>query len=314
MTAIPRRSSESLSAFNAAFPDDAACVRHIFDARYGQGTSCRTCGRPARWKQGRGKRFESACCHYELTPTAGTFLSHSHAPLTRAFYAILLVSIFDGQISANVLARQLGVTVKTAWRLADRIRVQMSLLARPVTLPYGGTVFVDEMHLGRVISRAGVAKPAIIFGITDGRDCTFFCVPNRKADTLCAVVERMVLPETRIVVDGFSAYNRLADRGYRLSRVIHSKGMWKNASGDSTSLIERRWVSVRERIERVHQRVYAEHLWKYLGQLSFILSCRKEGQSPFWSSISSFPDLSDAALAGARDGIDLAGVAARSNH
>lgn len=305
MTPIRANRSESLAAFAAAFPDDAACVRHVFEARFGEGTVCRACLRPARWKQGRGKRFESTCCHHELTVTAGTFLSHCHAPLTRVFYAVLLAALFDGKISANALARQLGVTVKTAWRLSDRIRAQMSLLARPVSLPYRGKVYVDEMRLARVASRQGPARPAIIFGITDRRDSTFFRLPDRRADTICAVVERTVAPGAEVVADGFPSYDRLASRGFRLSRVIHSTGMWKNGNGDTSSPIESRWAEVRKRIERVHQRVYVEHLWKYLGQLSFILSCRKSGESPFWKAISRFPEFSEASLARARASIDL---------
>ena len=194
--------------------------------------------------------------------------------------------------------------MKTAWRLADRMRAHMAMLSEPQATRYQGKVYVDEMRL-RCADATGASKPTSIFGITDGLMTTFYCVPDRKSATLCGLIERIVAPGSEIVADGFSSYDRLERSGYRMSRVNHTSGMWKNERGDTTAPIETRWREVRRRIERVHQRVYSEHLWKYLGQLSFILHCRKRGLSPFWASLSRFPEFSADRLQAAASAIDL---------
>ena len=296
---------ESLVEFLAAFPNDSACARHVFDVRFGQGTVCPRCGKPARWQIARRRRMESRCCHFEMTPCAGTLLDGSHAPVTRFLHALLLTAVLDGRLSANELARHLGTTVKTAWRMSDRIRAHMAMLSEPGAARYDGKVYVDEMHLRCVSDLTGAHKSVSIFGITDGVNTTFYCVPDRKAVTLCGIIERIVAPGSEIVADGFASYDRLAGSGYRLSRVKHSLGMWKNDRGDTTAPIETRWREVRRRIERVHQRVYSDHLWKYLGQLSFILHCRKLGISPFWAALAQFPEFSPVTLDAAAKTIDL---------
>lgn len=301
----PLSRPESLAAFLAAFPNDDACASHVFNVRFCQGTVCPRCGKPAQWKTARRRRMESRCCHFEMTPCAGTLLDGSHAPVTRFLHALLLTAVLDGRLSANELARHLGTTVKTAWRISDRIRAHMAMLSGPDTARYDGKVYVDEMHLRCVNDQTGVRKSVSIFGITDGINTTFYCVPDRKAVTLCGLIERIVAPGSEIVADGFASYDRLAGSGYRLSRVKHSLGMWKNDRGDTTAPIETRWREVRRRIERVHQRVYSDYLWKYLGQLSFIMHCRKLGISPFWASLARFPEFSPDTLHAAAKAIDL---------
>ena len=300
---------ETFADFQRVFPDEASCVRHLFAARYGDGTRCPRCGRSAKWRQKSSRRsFRSICCRDELSPTVGTFLSHSRVPLRTSLYAVLLTAIFDGRLSSIFLAKQTGLGRPAAWALSDRIRVQMALLALRAAAPYSGKVFVDEMLLKTVRRRSGArSDPAIIFGITDGVRPSFFCVPDRKGDTLAGVIASVVTPGTTIVCDGYASYDRLAKRGYGLSRVIHSRGLWKNVHGDTTAPIEQLWTGVRRRLERVHQQVAREHLWKYLGQFAFIAHCRKLGISPFWTTISAFPDVSPRSLARAEATIDRVG-------
>ena len=298
---------ESLKAFDAAFPDDASCRQHIFEVRYGQGTVCRLCGKPARWRPKPKRRtFISGCCHFEISPTSGTFLSATIAPIRLSLYALLLTSILDGQITTVFLAKHLGVDPATALRISSRIRTQMSLLHLERAVPYSGKVYVDEMSLTNLSRGSGPhIRGAVVFGITDGTRPAFYCVPNRKASTLCEIICRHVMTGTTIVADGYASYNRLARMGYRLSRVIHTRGMWKNEHGDSSAHIENCWREVRQRIENVHQRVDTNYLWSYLGQLSFILHCRNIGRSPFWSALARFPTHTPENLATAKRAIDL---------
>ncbi len=65
----------------------------------------------------------TACGHH-LHPTAGTIFHKSSTSLHLWFYAMYLMTSTRCGISAKQLERELGVTYKTAWRMANLIREQ----------------------------------------------------------------------------------------------------------------------------------------------------------------------------------------------
>ena len=248
----------------------------------------------------------SSCCRFEISPTSGTFLSSIKVPLKLFLYSLLLTSILDGKLSTAFLSKHLGISLPAALRVTGKIRAQMCLLGHQSASRYSGKVYVDEMMI-RNLSQgtARHLRGTIVLGITDGVRPSFYCIRNRKASTLSEVIRSAVAPGTEIVVDGYASYDGLTRQGYRLSRVIHSRGLWKNENGDSSAYIENCWREVRQRIENVHQRVDTNFLWSYLGQLSFILHCRTIGRSPFWSALDRFPAHTPETLAIAKKAIDL---------
>lgn len=52
----------------------------------------------------------------------GTITERSHTSLHKWFYAMFLFSTSRHGVAAKELERQLGVTYKTAWRMAHKIR------------------------------------------------------------------------------------------------------------------------------------------------------------------------------------------------
>ena len=302
----PHRSVESFSTFEAAFPDENACVEHLFRVRFGPRPVCQICARVARWRRvPRARAFRSRCCGQHVSVAMGTFLAHTQISLKQFFYAVYLISLFEGRLSANAIARQVGVSSVSGVSILDRIRAHMSLLSMTQRSEFSGKVYVDEMRVRCDASGAGRrATSAIVFGVTDGERYSLYCVPNRKAATLRDIVVRAIAPGTRIVADSWRSYNCLTRYGYSLSRLNHRRGEWKNRAGDSTAFIETCWREVRERIDRVHKGVPSANLWKYLGQLQFFLNCRSAGLSPFWTAIHCFPPYTREALTEAKGFID----------
>ena len=306
MTASRSRPDESLARFETTFPDDVSCLKWMFDARYGKGPNCRKCGKSAEWGKILGRHFRTKCCYDNLSPGSRTFLHKMRSSPRKCFYGMYLTSILDGKLTARFLMRHLGLSTLAAWRLSDRIRAHMTLLSLASRRPYGDKVYVDEMQIRTLARGTGRhVRRTVVLGITDGIRPSFYCVPDRKGSTLCSIIERNVAPGATIVVDGFHGYEQLERRGYCRSTIIHSKGQWKNAAGDSNSHIENCWREVRRRLERVHRHVDTKHLWKYLGQLQFILECRSQGRSPFWEAVKTFPEYTSATLAAAQASIVL---------
>src|SRR3954447_18528821 len=142
----------SLMEFMREFPDDAACLEHLWRSRYspdGEHADCPKCDRERVFKRYATKqRRQSWCCTgcgHHVHPTAGTIFHKSSTSLHLWFYAAYLMSSTRCGISAKQLEREIGVRYKTAWRMFKQIR---TLLADDDEGPLSGDVEVDESWYG----------------------------------------------------------------------------------------------------------------------------------------------------------------------
>jgi|ERR1039458_5338090 transposase len=130
----PRRtdcseSTYSMMEFMREFPDDAACLEHLWRSRCsedGEHAYCPDCKQERTFRHyatGRQSWCCTACGHHTY-PTAGTIFAKSSTSLHLWFYAMYLVTSTRCGISAKQLERSLGVSYRTAWRMLNRIRVR----------------------------------------------------------------------------------------------------------------------------------------------------------------------------------------------
>src|SRR5438309_7470666 len=112
----------SLMEFMREYPDDAACLEHLWRARYspdGKTAYCPKCERERRFKKyecaTRRQSWTCTGCGHHIHPTAGTIFEKSSTSLQLWFYAMYLMSSTRCGISAKQLERELGVKYRTAW-------------------------------------------------------------------------------------------------------------------------------------------------------------------------------------------------------
>ena len=130
----------SIKDFQGQFPNDEACLEYIFNQKYDK--TCKCGGQFYRSKT--RKCYNCSMCGKQISPLAGTIFEKSDTPLTSWFYAIFLFSSARNGVSAKELERQLGVTYKTAWRIAFQIRQLMQQDKKKLS----GVVEVDETYIG----------------------------------------------------------------------------------------------------------------------------------------------------------------------
>ena len=82
-----------------------------------------------------------------IHPTAGTIFHKSSTSLHLWFYAMYLMASTRCGISAKQMERELGVTYKTAWRMAKLIRHELMTQDDDEPL-LSGTVEADETYVG----------------------------------------------------------------------------------------------------------------------------------------------------------------------
>ena len=107
--------------FKTEYPDDEACLRAVLINRYGN--TCPKCGKvgtkfyPIKGRKG----FVCLDCRRHIYPLAGTIFHKSQTSLWDWFYAIYQLSVARNGISPKELERTLGITYKTALRMAKAI-------------------------------------------------------------------------------------------------------------------------------------------------------------------------------------------------
>jgi len=122
-------SQYSLMEFIREFPDDATCLEWLWRNRYspdGTNAFCPKCQQERVFQKYESKQLKPSytCtgCGYHIHPTAGTIFHKSSTSLHLWFYAMYLMTSTRCGISAKQLERELGVTYKTAYRIAQQIR------------------------------------------------------------------------------------------------------------------------------------------------------------------------------------------------
>src|ERR1700731_3753213 len=134
--------------------DEAAAYAWVEARIWSDGPVCPHCGGVDRISKMGGKStrigvYKCYQCRQQFSVKVGTVFEDSHVPMRLWLQAMYLLCSSKKGISSNQLHRTLGVTLKTAWFMSQRIREAM----RPVGIaPMGGegeVVEADETFIGR---------------------------------------------------------------------------------------------------------------------------------------------------------------------
>ncbi len=267
---------QTIQQFFKQFPDDEACLSHLFEVRFGQGFACPSCKRPSKWFRIKAERaYSCQWCGHHLHPTVGTPFEQTRTPLQLWFYAIYLFTTTRHGVPAKELQRQLGVTYKTAWRMAGLIREHMAdvdgdnLLGGP-----GEHVEVDETLIGGVVNGKGSGykgnKTAVVGMMERGGEIVTRVVQRRTKQAMRAVILDTVMPGTTLNTDEFGGYKDIDQSDYRHIKVNHNAGQYAcTATGATVNGIEGFWAQLKRSINGTHIHVSGKHLWKYAKEAEY---------------------------------------------
>ena len=286
----------TISDFNAEFPNDDACLNHIFYSRWADGiTSCdsKKCGNVERRHHRVSGRTAFACdyCGKHIYPLAGTIFEKTTTPLKLWFYAMYLMGSTRCGISAKQIQRETGVTYKTAWRMFKQIR---TLMSEDIRLE-GSSVEMDETYQGGENKNRHASKrkqgggrslsggKRAIFGMVERKGRVIaMVVPDVKANTLMPIVADKVLPASMVFTDDFPVYDRVENMGYVHQRINHSAKVY--VSGDvHTQTIEGFWSLLKRGIGGVYHSVSEKYLQTYCDEYAYRYNHRHDRQPMFTS-------------------------------
>ncbi len=138
------------------FQDHDKAREYLEAKRWPDGAVCPHCGiigqatrlEPVAGTKTHARKGLLKCraCEKQFSVTIGTIFEDSHIPLNKWLMAFHLLCASKKGMSAHQLHRMLGITYKSAWFMAHRIRYAMS--EEPLSSKLTGIIEVDETYIG----------------------------------------------------------------------------------------------------------------------------------------------------------------------
>ena len=210
--------------FNKEYPNDDACLLKIFNNRYGNLKKCPECKQSTKFhKISDRKCFSCQHCGYQIYPLANTIFHKSSTSLKSWFYAIFLFSNSKNGVSAKELERHIGVTYKTAYRMAQQIRKLMAQVWKATD----GTFEADETYIGgkgknKVRGRGSDRKTPVIGVIKRGGKVASKIVEEVSRYELMNFIKKNASKGATLITDEFSSYSK-AGQIYNHKTIKHGK-------------------------------------------------------------------------------------------
>jgi len=266
------------------FKTEKAARKHLEAVRWPEGPICPHCGSIDRTRRITGKSARPglwfcADCRQQFTVTVGTVFERSKIPLHKWLLAVHLMSASKKGISAHQLHRMLGVTYKTAWFMAHRIREAMTEKNPGPIGGSGKTIEADETYQGPQgytfsnesgwkVKMGKGDKRAIVALVERGGEVRTFHVDKVNAKTLRTILVINTNRASALMTDEFPAYHAAGQEFASHGRVCHSAKEY--VRGDAhTNTVEGYFSIFKRGMKGVYQHCGEQHLQRYLNEFQF---------------------------------------------
>ncbi len=269
---------------NPVFHDADLAREHLESIRWPNGAVCPHCGGCERVMKLQGKSTRKGVhkcgdCRKQFTVTVGTVYERSHIPLNKWVMATHLMCSSKKGISAHQLHRSLGVTYKSAWFMAHRIREAMKPSETGKMGGSGGYVEVDETYISNKTKRntkkttGGYTKTKVITLVERNGFVRSHHVNAVNSDTIKGILDKEVFKDSAIITDSAPFYP-LATKDYAgHGTVNHSIKEYVRGSVH-TNTVEGFFSILKRGLNGVYQHCSKQHLKRYLAEYDFRYSYR----------------------------------------
>jgi transposase-like protein len=271
-----------------AFPDEQSAIDHLRAIRWKDGAFCPHCGSTKVYHFSDNKSHKCGDCRKRFSIKVGSIFEDSKIPLRKWFLAIWLITSHKKGISSVQLAKDIGVTQKSAWFVLHRLRYAAQ--TRSFSRPLDGMVEADETFVGgkeknkhrnkRTGGKQGGAGKAAVLGVLqrDGELRTGL-TPNLTSRNVQSVIRENVKAGALVLTDEHGSFKGLS-KDYIHQTVNHSAGEYVRKFYIHTNGIESVWALFKRQIIGTHHYLSPKHLTRYLAEMKWRFNGRamEEGE------------------------------------
>ncbi len=291
----------SIDDWRPVFGNEEACRRLFERWRWPLGTFCPFCGSLKVWrlrdgsvkkagptrKESRRQQGLWQCgdCRCQFTCTTNTPLHGTKLRLGKWLEAFYLVLGSSKGMSSVVLARHIGVTQTTAWKMGHAIREMLQ--DRPdLARLLNGAVEADSLYVvgsppkeKHVYHKPGkgTSKQQVLVAVQRKGPVAAQTFNGDKADDLRPVMAEHIAPTASLMTDGDPVMAKIAQGYAEHHPVNHSQKVW-SFDGNHVNTAEAYNLLIRRAMLGVYHRLSRQHLQRYLNELVFRWNQRKPVQ------------------------------------
>lgn len=272
------RKGITLAELFRIFPDDATSEKWFSASRWPSGPHCPYCGSVNVQSGAKHKTMPYRCrekeCAKRFSVRTKTPMESSKLGFQVWAIALYLVTTNLKGVSSMKLHRDLGITQRSAWFLAHRLRESWA----DHGAQFPGPVEVDETYIGgkrknmpkskrkALTGRGGVGK-AIVAGVKDRgtNRVTARPIPAADSGTLQGFVRQHTAPGATVFTDDAAAYRGMP--GFDHESVNHSAGEYVRGMAH-TNGIESFWAMLKRGYQGTFHHFSAKHIDRYISEFA----------------------------------------------
>jgi transposase-like protein len=273
-------SKSTISTFQlfAMFPDAESARLYLESRLWENGITCPSCKKLDNITTRKGGFYRCNPCQLDFTIRTGTIFERSHVPLHKWLYAMYLLVTARKGISSLQLAKEIGVTQKSAWFVLHRLREACGGKLDKLR----GMVEIDECFIGgkernkhahkKLKAGRGTVGKTVVVGMRErGGKTVAMPLADTTAETLQNAIHANVEVGSTLFTDEASGYVGLDGLFFRHQSVNHMAGEF--AAGQvTTNGIESVWALLKRGVYGVYHQISKKHLAKYINEFTFRLN------------------------------------------
>ena len=287
------------------FPTEKSCHQYLASRRWSDGVMLcphEGCKGEEAYVFKDGIRYKCKCCNRLYNAKTGTFMEGSNLATIKWFVSIFMVLHKKG-ISSMQLAKDVGVTQKTAWFILHRLR---AALGNVVEVELEGSVQLDETFVGgknknrhadkKVKNSQGRSfkDKTPVMGMLEQQEVEYIerphkVIPGRtvkekivikpshlvchvvadtKMQTLQPIIRAAVKKGSILISDEWFAYRGL-NNAYTHHVVDHAAKNYVTEDGFTSNALEGSWAQLKRSIIGIYHKTSRKHLHRYVSEFTF---------------------------------------------
>jgi transposase-like protein len=275
---------DTLFQMMAAFPDEQTAIDHFTAIRWKNGAYCPLCGSTKVYHFSDKRTHKCGDCRKRFSIKVGTIFEDSKIELRKWMMAVWLITSHKKGIASTALAKDIGVTQKTAWFMLHRLR--HAARTQSFNRPLDGEVEIDETYVGGKAANRHKGDPkngpgtsgkvAVVGALERGGKVVATVVNRTDTATLDGFAHAVIAPTANVSTDEHSGYRHLG-RTFAHNVVRHSAGEYVVGTTHTNS-IEGYWSLLKRQIVGIHHFVSPKHLNRYVSESAWRFNLRDIGE------------------------------------